>query len=52
MQSKTKEVVPTKSRVSVLNYPTDKEEKATSNDLIPSPVYVSKIHINLYSVQQ
>lgn len=52
MQSTTKEVVTTKSRVSVLNYLTDKEEKATSNDLIPSPVYVYKINLYFNSVQR
>jgi len=52
MQSKTKEVVTTKSRISVLNYLMDKEEKATSNDFISSPVYVYTIHKNLYSVQR
>jgi len=51
MQSETKEVIPTKSKISVLNYLIDKEEKATSNNLISSPVYVHKIHINLYSIQ-
>ncbi|XP_060861917.1 uncharacterized protein LOC132938956 [Metopolophium dirhodum] len=39
-QSKTKEVVTTKSSVSVLNHLTDEEEKATSNDLNPSPVNI------------
>ncbi|KAL4118937.1 hypothetical protein QTP88_011815 [Uroleucon formosanum] len=43
IQSTTKEVVTTKSRVSVLNYLTDKDEKATSNDLIPSPVDIKVV---------
>ncbi|CAI6351758.1 unnamed protein product [Macrosiphum euphorbiae] len=46
-QSKTKEVATTKSGVSalisVLNNLTDKEEKATSNDLIPSPVNIEVV---------
>jgi len=44
MQSETKEVVPTKSKVLASNYLTDKEERVISKNLILSPVYVHKQH--------